>query len=286
VVANDVGEQGSAESGWPSSASPEPKVDLDLARGLLDRILCGVDATPESLEALRQAEKLREPDGSLSVLTVLEVATSAQAGWAATFAATQLEEEAKAALDAAKAEVADATFRTVEGRADQVLVAEAEGAEATLVAVGTHERSRAVGIALGSVATTLLHSAPCSVLVARSCPPDEFPRSIVVGLDGSAESAVAAALAFDLGRRFGVETRPVAVRGGKDFDLAAVHGIAAGALVEDGDPVDVLVSAAGSADLLVVGSRGLRGVRALGSVSERVAHRAPCSVLVVRRRSP
>ena len=36
------------------------------------------------------------------------------------------------------------------------------------------------------------------------------------------------------------------------------------------------------ADLLVVGSRGLHGVRALGSVSERVAHRAPCSVLVVR----
>ena len=36
------------------------------------------------------------------------------------------------------------------------------------------------------------------------------------------------------------------------------------------------------ASLVVVGSRGLGGVRALGSVSERVAHRAPCSVLIVR----
>jgi nucleotide-binding universal stress UspA family protein len=36
------------------------------------------------------------------------------------------------------------------------------------------------------------------------------------------------------------------------------------------------------ADLLVVGSRGLDGFRALGSVSERVAHEASCSVLVVR----
>jgi nucleotide-binding universal stress UspA family protein len=32
--------------------------------------------------------------------------------------------------------------------------------------------------------------------------------------------------------------------------------------------------------LVAVGSRGLTGLRALGSVSERVAHRAPCSVLV------
>lgn len=37
------------------------------------------------------------------------------------------------------------------------------------------------------------------------------------------------------------------------------------------------------AHLAVVGSRGLHGVKALGSVSERVAHDAACSVLVVRR---
>jgi nucleotide-binding universal stress UspA family protein len=36
-------------------------------------------------------------------------------------------------------------------------------------------------------------------------------------------------------------------------------------------------------DLMVVGHRGIRGVRrVLGSVSERVAHHAPCSVMVVR----
>jgi nucleotide-binding universal stress UspA family protein len=32
-------------------------------------------------------------------------------------------------------------------------------------------------------------------------------------------------------------------------------------------------------------SRGLTGVKALGSVSERVAHRASCSVLIVRRKA-
>jgi nucleotide-binding universal stress UspA family protein len=46
--------------------------------------------------------------------------------------------------------------------------------------------------------------------------------------------------------------------------------------------VSRLVEAAMDADLLVVGSRGLHGIKALGSVSERVAHEAKCSVLVVR----
>ena len=259
-----------------------PGIDLEPGP-VLERVLVGVDATPESLEALRQANRLREPGGSLSVVTALELVTSAHAGWAAPLAAGQLEAEAHAALDAARAGIPDADFRVVEGRADQVMVDEAERLEATLVAVGTHGISRSVGILLGSVATTLLHAAPCSVLVARACAEEGgFPRSILVGVDGSSESAAAAALAFGLGRRFGVDVSPVAVRGGKDFDLAAVNEIATGVRVEDGDPVDVLVEAAASADLAVVGSRGLNGIRALGSVSERVAHRAPCSVLVLR----
>jgi nucleotide-binding universal stress UspA family protein len=50
----------------------------------------------------------------------------------------------------------------------------------------------------------------------------------------------------------------------------------------DADPVTSLVAVSREVDLLLVGSRGLHGLRALGSVSERVAHRAACSVLVVR----
>lgn len=275
---------GPSAPGWPASASPEPKIDLEPGRGVFERILVGVDLTPESLEAARQADRLLQPGGSLDVVTALELASTAQAGFAATPAAAQLETEAQAALEAAREVVPDASFRVVEGRADQVVMDEVRAAGATLVAVGSHGISRPVGIALGSVATALLHSATCSVLIARARPGDEsFPRAIVVGVDGSPESELAAAVAFGLGERFGVEVWPIAARDGKGFDVAAVDGIATNVLIEDGNPVDALVSGAVRADLLVVGSRGLHGVRALGSVSERVAHQSPCSVLVVRR---
>lgn len=271
----------------PPSPPPEFLLDLEVGSGIFDRVVCGVDSTPESLEAVRQGRRLLEADGRLTVVSALELATSAQAGWAASSAAQGLEASARAALDAAKVEAPDASFRCVEGRADQVLLAQAEKENATAIAVGTHEISRPVGIALGSVGTSILHDASCSVLVARERPADEdFPRSIVVGVDGSSESATAAAAAFHLGKRFGVAVWPVAARDGKGFDIAAVDAIANGVLVEDGHPVDTLIATAGEADLLVVGSRGLHGVRALGSVSERVAHQAPCTVLVVRLPPP
>jgi nucleotide-binding universal stress UspA family protein len=46
-------------------------------------------------------------------------------------------------------------------------------------------------------------------------------------------------------------------------------------------PVTVSVANAGDASLVVMGSRRLEGLRAMGSVSRRVAHQARCSVLLV-----
>ena len=49
-------------------------------------------------------------------------------------------------------------------------------------------------------------------------------------------------------------------------------------------PVDALVGVAEEvgADLIVVGNKGMKGVRrVLGSIPNSVAHGAPCSVLIV-----
>jgi nucleotide-binding universal stress UspA family protein len=53
-------------------------------------------------------------------------------------------------------------------------------------------------------------------------------------------------------------------------------------LVESGRAADVIKSAAAAADasLVVMGSRRLDGLRAMGSVSRRVVHQARCSVLL------
>jgi nucleotide-binding universal stress UspA family protein len=135
------------------------------------------------------------------------------------------------------------------------------------------------------VATEIIHRAPCSVLVARKMS-RPLPRTIVVGLDGSAESATAYRAASELAERTGAELWPVVAHGGKPVDRVAISALAARREELPDEPVKALVAAAADADLLVVGSRGLHGIKALGSVSERVAHQAQCSTLIVREPYP
>jgi nucleotide-binding universal stress UspA family protein len=62
------------------------------------------------------------------------------------------------------------------------------------------------------------------------------------------------------------------------------RGIAAAAVVELGDPAEIIVERAADYDLVVLGTHGRTGVARLvaGSVAEAVVRRAPCPVLTVR----
>jgi nucleotide-binding universal stress UspA family protein len=45
----------------------------------------------------------------------------------------------------------------------------------------------------------------------------------------------------------------------------------------------VRIAAEAEADLIIVGNKGMRGARrVLGSVPNRVAHKAPCGVMIVQ----
>jgi nucleotide-binding universal stress UspA family protein len=258
---------------------------MDVA-AVFRRILVGVDGSPESIEAVRQASRLST--GELMLLSAWHVPPPSTGGVGSGYVYGELDEkpfqsDAAEALEAAGRVLAGTrpVVKTVRGIGWESLLDEIEDGDRSLVALGSHGQSRLHGIVLGSTATELVHKAPCPVLIARPAPP-EFPKRIVVGVDGSAESAQAYAVAEDLARRFDSELWPVAASGGDGFDKQRVREIVDQYEELPDEPVRALIAASADADLVVVGSRGLHGLKSLGSVSERVAHAARSSTLVVR----
>jgi nucleotide-binding universal stress UspA family protein len=260
-------------------------------RSVFSRVLVGIDGSEESREAARQAAILVE--GELTLLASYDVAPAIVAG-TGTGVPDYFDEDlqrnaATGALERAREDVAMAspTGKIVRGRPAAALISEVEREEDTLLVVGSHGHGRLAGFVLGSTATEVIHKAPCSVLVARRrSESDEFPNKVIVGVDGSPESAAAYAVARRLSERFNADLWPVIAHGGKAVDGRLVDVIIDRRREElPGEPVAALVAAAAGVDLLVVGSRGLHGLRALGSVSKRLAHQAHSSVLVVRRPS-
>lgn len=254
------------------------------AASVCERILIGVDGRKSSLDACRQAARLAGPETTVEAAfaSLFPPATARALG--VEDVAERLERTSSSALGAAGRILGPhARLRVLEGFTVEALLEEVKRLEATLLAIGPPERARIEEIVLGGVGGELLHQAPCSVLVARPVPSEaSFPRSIVVGIDGSEPAGFAYEVADRLATRFHSEIRAMVADGGKQVDLDVIRRRHPGVDVAAGAPVEALVEAAACADLLVVGSRGLHGLRALGSVSERVAHEAACSVLVVR----
>jgi nucleotide-binding universal stress UspA family protein len=262
---------------------------LDAGRRVFTRIVVGIDGSQQALEAARQAALLQDVDGRLTLFSVWDV-TPIIIGGPTTATRYDFDEElqrttAENALLAAREYITPytaATGKLVRGTPVAKLLEEIERDEDTLIAVGSSGTGRLLGIVEGAVATEIVHKAPCSALIARPLG-NGFPHHVVVGVDGSVESAAAYAAAHYISERFSAELHAVVAWGGEGVNERLV------AAITDGDhddrheaPAEALVAAAESADLVIVGSRGLHGFRALGSVSERVAHSAPCSTLVVR----
>ena len=261
---------------------------LEAGRRMFTRILVGVDGSQQALEASRQAALLQDVDGQLTLLAVWDIGpvmggTGSRIPFYLDeyFQRTTAEKGLRAATEYVAPYTAAIT-KLVRGTPVATLLEEVERDQDTLVAIGSSGIGRLLGIVEGAVATELIHRSPSSVLVVRQAK-DGFPRRIVVGVDGSVESAAAYAAARYLAERFDAELHPLVAWGGKGVNERLV------AMITDGEhedrheaPAHALTDAAECADLVVVGSRGLHGPRALGSVSERVAHGAPCSTLVVR----
>jgi nucleotide-binding universal stress UspA family protein len=151
--------------------------------------------------------------------------------------------------------------------------------------------NRFVGIAIRSVATYATHRAPCAVLISRPAP--TFPGRILLADDGQEVSDAAVRVAAAIAAQHGSEVimaRPampdaamrerlhrnaVLVRSetGREHTLMPVG--------EQPSRSILGLAREFACGLIVMGSARKTGLRSAASVSEVVAHIAPCSVLIV-----
>lgn len=243
--------------------------------------------------AVEQAIALSGPSTALVFVCVRETR-----GAGATRQATIGTERADAALEDA-VEIAreagiDAVAEILPGHDPRSVLLD-EASRSDLLVVASHGGSRAGGITLGSTASAAVHRAGVPVLVARRPPQDVcFPERILVATDGSPDAARAVELTTRIAHRHRAGVYLLSVDPGPHgdrtriavdaVDLTAALGREPTVLRAYGHADERILEAAASerVALVAVGSRGLGGAHALGSVSERVAHKAPCSVLVAR----
>lgn len=238
---------------------------------IFDRVLVGVDDTPESVVAAAQARALTPPAAHLTVVAVAETYFAAHAGAAASFAEGGLETETADVLEQA-VELADpAEHRLAHGRLVEVLQDECRRADATLIAVGARPHRRLSAAVFGGHESELLHGASCAVLVARPGWGPARPTRVVVGVDGSEASRAAEATARSLASRLGSTIVPVVPLGphpGADVLRAERED----AVIVPGELVDAVAHVADEGTLVVTGR---------GRDAERIVYATRCSVLVV-----
>lgn len=270
--------------GGTAGPSPSPK---------FRNILCAVDGEPGGFVAVEQAAALAGPGGHLTLLLVTSFESGGQQRSPAIGAS-----QAKGALDRAK-EIAEkagvASTAEVDPAAPPSRIILEWSAKRDLLALGAPTTPRLRAMFIAGVADTALGSFTTPLLAARSTARDhEFGHHIVVASDGRDGSDQLVELARRLAQARGAEMMLVHAAGHESrarLERVEEQGrrlalTAAGTnevRVERGHAHEVIVGAADSlgASMLVMGSRRLDGLRSLGSVSRRVVHEAPCSVLLV-----
>ncbi|HXF72532.1 MAG TPA: universal stress protein [Actinomycetota bacterium] len=246
------------------------------------------------------------PTATAAVTAAVRLARRCRARLVA-ISATRSEGFSEAAAREALAAAAEvAAGRRVEAVAEldrsspaEALLDAARRHDADLIVVGNKGMGAATRFRLGTVPDRVAHEAPCDLLIVDTTgrtggPAEPGPpyRRIVVGTDGSPTATEAAQRAFDLAALFGAAALLVhvgdpvlgAIRLERTAGLAP-DDVEVVPLALEGDPAERIVETAErvGADLVVVGNRGMAGVRRfLGSVPNEVAHRAATDVLVVK----
>lgn len=264
-------------------------------------ILCAVDGTRGSMAAVRLAASLAGGKGHVTLLTVSGITGSAAA--ISPSRAKQVLERARLLVE--KAGVQASTILDTEGRPVEVILERA--AEHDLLAMGPPASSwlggmllsalsvSFGGILVGGVTPAVLGRFSTPVLIVRGTASRSLEgRTILVASDGEADSDRIVEVAAAIGKgQHAVVTLVNALEGESHTNARQIQAqvqrlrrkevSVADPVIEPGSPAEIILRASksGGAALLVMGSRRLSGLRALGSVSRRVAHDAGCSVLLL-----
>lgn len=207
-----------------------------------------------------------------------------------------------------------------EGRPDEEIVQLAEEIGAGLVVLGSRGLGLLKRALMGSVSVSVVRHAHCPVLVVRGSGREsqDLPGRILLAVDGSREAKAAKETAAQISRAGGSELHVVFVLPTEQYvprlgpeipedwkgsfergqqrarawldqqaeQIEAEGSTVAGTHLALGRPQQEIVRLGDEldADLIVLGSRGLGGVRRalMGSVSDSVVRHSRCSVLVVR----
>ena len=283
------------------SRSPVPPDVPD--SGPFTNILCAVHGTWRSMEAVKVAASLAGPDGHLTLLAATGSSRSGRDAMAVIGKSRAKRILSQAERTADRAGVSSSTVvdpaippvdAILERASDHDLLVIGSPATAWLGGMFLARMSSWLGGMLGGVTAAALGRLTTPLLVVRRPSDSLRSRTILVASDGGEGSDRIVELAGKLARSEGARVTLVNALGAESkMNPRAIQDQAQALkdmlpdacepIIEPGNGSEVILGAAKStkAAMVLIGSRRLSGVRAFGSVSRRVVHGAPCSVLVV-----
>lgn len=254
-------------------------------------IVVGTDGSDTSIRAMEKAAKLaKQVEG-----TLLVVCATAPIGLH-DYKAMEILKDAGYALEAWGVR-GETVYR--EGPPDKVLLDIAAERDADLIVVGNVGVGKAKRFRLGPIPERVASSAPCDVLIVYTMEGEsdqdrQLYQRILVGTDGSPTATEATRKAFDLGMTFMLGVTVMYAAGDRIVGAIVLEQAAKAkhrtlkveTKIVEGDPADAIRHTAekDGCDLIVVGNRGMTGVRRhlLGSVPTKVIHTAPTDVLIAK----
>ncbi len=297
----------------PSAQWRKQKGDIMFTPGIPNQpVVVGVDGSQQSLVALRwAAEYSAHHRAPLQIAYAIDVPVDYGPGLVGPiFDAEQLRTHGESIVAAAAAAaakiptpIAETVISTAAVSGSAVAMLRDLSRSARLVVVGSRGLGAFRRTLLGSVSTSLARHAECPVAVIPETVSDT--GAVVVGVDGSACSVDAIAIAFDEASQRG--THLVAVHTWSEFyhyesrttmqtqaEAVLSESLAGYAekypdvsverVVTEKVPAKAILTAAATAQLIVVGSHGRRGFAGmtLGSVAQAVLHGAECPLIITR----